>query len=269
MKISGEQSEMTDRPFYDVGDLFSGDNSVLPIPPSTTVGEALKKMLDDRASQLPVVEGGKVKGFFSLWSVAQFLSLPVRKKMKDGFQDVEVGELLMEVHKVNVTDSLDSTVKQLNLYEALLLVSSNRLEAVLTARSVLNYYYNEARPYMLLREIELALRILIQRCASEQFKQCIVRALGHYYGPNKKPPERLEEMSFDDYRSIITFPDNWPIFMRLLGQNRILADMKLEKTRQIRNIAFHFRRKVTSEESDYLLTTRNWLKEKLEPTGSA
>ena len=75
-------------------------------------------------------------------------------------------------------------------------------------------FYGIARPYVLLQEIELGLRNLIDMCVTEnELQQCIHRALARQYeGRKKKPPARLSDMTFEDYRSIIASRENWEFF---------------------------------------------------------
>jgi len=71
-------------------------------------------------------------------------------------------------------------------------------------------------------------------------------------------------MSFEDYRTIITCSGNWPVFERLLGHNRELVSVKLERLREIRNDVFHFRDNISLFNHQHLKSSRDWLLGKLE-----
>jgi hypothetical protein len=60
-------------PFHDVGSIFPGDIDLVSVEPSTTVAEALRLMAPNRYSQVPVIGDGRVRGVFSLWSLAHHL----------------------------------------------------------------------------------------------------------------------------------------------------------------------------------------------------
>ena len=119
-------------------------------------------------SQLPVVENGEILGVFSLWSLAENLALFPKLKVQDVLEEMEVGELMEQLPKVTVKDSLHSILSQLERHDALLVDSPHGLQAVATPSDVLRYFYNVARPFILLQEIELALRELIEVCAREK-----------------------------------------------------------------------------------------------------
>jgi len=256
---------MMDNPFHDVGTIFPGEVTVVSVTPQTPAGEALKLMLEKRYSQLPVVENGEVMGVFSLWSLAQHLSLSPGIKVQNVLQDLEVGELMEQLPKVTVKESIHSILSLLERHDALLVDSPHGLQAVATASDVLRYFYRVARPFILLQEIELALRNLIELCApGDKLKETTDRALVKTYEARKwAVPTSLKAMSFEDYRAIITCSANWPVFEGLLGHNRDLVSAKLERLREIRNEVFHFRSDISLLDHQHLATSRDWLLGKL------
>ena len=130
---------------------------------------------------------------------------------------------------------------------------------------VLRYFERLARPYVLLQEIELALRELIdQSLSAPQLERCVERALREHYKERykKEPPSKLADMTFEDYRLIITTRDNWERFKGVLGQNRDLVSIKLERIRRIRNDVFHFRDSVSIRDHQDLASDRFWLFDK-------
>lgn len=256
---------MTDGPFHDVGSVFPGEVSIVSVSPRTPAGEALTQMLERRFSQLPVVENGEVVGVFSLWSLAQNLVLSPGIKVEALLKNMEVGELMEQLPRVTVKDSLHSILGLLERHDAVLVDSPHGLQAVATPSDVLRYFYRVARPYILLQEIELALRNLIELCApDEKLNECIDRALAKSYEARKwSVPTTLIEMTFEDYRSIITCAANWPVFEGLLGHNRDLVSAKLERLREIRNAVFHFRSDISLLDHQHLATSRDWLLGKL------
>jgi CBS domain-containing protein len=256
---------MSDSPFHEVGSVFPGEVNIVSVPPHTPVGEALQLMLEKRFSQLPVMENGEVLGVFSLWSLTQNLVLAPGIKVEALLKNMEVGELMEQLPKVTVKESIHSILSHLERHEAILVGSPHGLQAVATSTDVLRYFYNVARPYILLQEIELALRNLIALCAPEEkLKECIDRALAKSYEARKwAVPANLTEMSFEDYRTIITCSGNWPVFERLLGHNRELVSAKLERLREIRNDVFHFRDDISLLDHQHLATSRDWLLGKL------
>lgn len=128
---------------------------------------------------------------------------------------------------------------------------------------MLNYFYRVARPFVLLQEIELALRGLIETCVSEsQLRECVERALRKKYEGRGEPPWQLRDMTFDEYRNIVSAKGNWEFFEGVLGRNRELVASKLEQVRKIRNDIFHFRDSVSVVDHQTLAAARNWLFDK-------
>lgn len=165
---------------------------------------------------------------------------------------------------MTVKDSVHAILGQLERHDALLVDSPHGLQAVATSSDVLRYFYRVARPFILLQEIELALRNLIEICApGEKLTQCIDLALAKAFQARNRHVVDLKEMSFEDYRTIVTCTANWPLFEVLLGHNRDLVSAKLERLREIRNEVFHFRSDISLLDHQHLATSRDWLLGKL------
>jgi CBS domain-containing protein len=254
----GEGSEPS--PFQDVGRIFPGDVRPVCVEPSTTMDEALRVMVANRYSQLPVTSGGEVRGVFSLWSLAHHLI----DSPNLAPHDLAVEDVMERLPFVTVQDSLDLVLEHLSRHDAVLVSSPHGLQAVATATDVLVYFYRVARPFVLLQEIELALRTLIEACVSpEELNECVQRALSKKYERDKRPlPSGLSNMTFEDYRTIVSAKDNWSHFNGVLGRSRELVASKLERVRTIRNDVFHFRESLSVIDYETLAATRNWLFDK-------
>lgn len=177
---------MEESPFHEVGNLFPDDTT----PPQTVegdtpVGEALRVMLERRYSQLPVVENDVVLGMFSLWSVARHL-----EQMPDiAIQDLPVRDVMDgEAASASVRDSPGSLLHLLEEHEAALVSSPHGLQAIVTPSDALLYFYRVAHPFVLLQEIGLALRYLIEACVTgETLTQAIEAALkGRYESQQRR-----------------------------------------------------------------------------------
>ncbi len=244
--------------FETVEHVIPGEYDVVAIPSATRASEALQTMLEHRYSQIPVVDGDRLVGVFSLWSLATHL----HNSPEVAIGTLEVGDLVQSLPTVTVEDSLHSVLDLLYTHEALLVNSPQGLQAVTTAWDFLDYFYKIARPYVLLREVELALRELIRRCApAHQLGAAIEAALAKKYEMLEKPlPSLLDEMTFDEVRAIIDNKTNWPLFEGILGRNRLLVSSKLKMLREIRNDVFHFRSEHLSiMQYKALAGAREWL----------
>jgi CBS domain-containing protein len=246
-------------PFHEVGSLFPEEYSIVSVEPATPVAAALAIMLEKRYSQLPVVDGGTLRGVFSLWSLAHQIADAPQLKIAD----LKVADVMEDLPAVTVSDSLHSILQLLNHHDALLVNSPHGLQAVATPIDVLKYFYSVAQPFILVQEIELALRDLITHCAGTGLPECIEHALGSTYQRTNRPlPTDLYEMTFDDYRALITTKSNWPLFEPIFGSNRELVVAKLSRARDIRNEVLHFRPHISVLDYETLTRTRQWLLDK-------
>lgn len=243
--------------FHDVGSLFPGEVEVRSVTPATLVTEALQLMNEHRYSQVPVIENGILRGVFSLWSLAQHVAAYPKLPL----HSLPVDEVMEDLPRVTVDDNLDHVLEQLKRHEAVLVSSPHGLQAIATAFDVLAYFYRLARPYVLLQEIELALRAVIERRITEpELGDCIGKSLaGKYEAKGQPMPAKLTEMSFDDYRSLVTSKHGWPYFEGFLGKNKDLVAAKLDSVRQTRNKVFHFRGDISVLEHQTLAAVREWL----------
>ena len=105
-------------------------------------------------------------------------------------------------------------------YDAVVVGEPNRLQGIVTAMDILRYLYAVASPFVLLAEIELALRALMQLAVDPETlaacaKECIKDR------PQDQVPTRLEDMTFNDYVQIIGDGRAWDHFQTFMGGNRV------------------------------------------------
>ena len=135
---------------------------------------------------------------------------------------------------------------------------------ILTPMDFLRYLYNVASPFVLVSEIELALRALIGiALAPDKLAAVARRALASAYGGEDKVPISLEEMTFDNYQSIISRDDTWNLFEPFFRGTRTRTSAKLKEVGAIRNDLFHFKREIILRDHETLAAHRNWLLNKI------
>lgn len=224
-----------------------------------TVAEALSLMYERNLSQVPVVEGSVVLGVFSFRSFSEGLS-----KLPENIQkplSLPVEEFLEDFKFAGITDELTALLDEFDLKDAVLVGSENRLQGIVTTIDALRYFYQVASPYVMLREIELAIRELIRLSVKEkELKKCIDLSLRKHYENSGHPvPVCLEEMTLNDYVMILRYKSTWEKFKFAFGEAASLVYAKLRPLPELRNIVFHFRREITIEEYDLLRDVRDWL----------
>jgi predicted transcriptional regulator len=252
-----------------VSELFHRINRIIPehqklisVPPDMSVREAMALMRDHEYSQVPVVARGLVLGVFSFRSFAlkaASVELEEAQKQKAMPGDLTVDEFLEKFQFARVTDEMQQVFDAMSRDNGVLIGSPESLQGILTPMDFLEYLYKLASPFVMISEIELALRALIRTAVTEQeLATCALRALSQLYGEDKVP-QTLERMTFDNYRTVVCDGRNWPKFESVLGCNRARVDTKLKEICEIRNDLFHFRRPITLEDHEMIAEHRDWL----------
>jgi hypothetical protein len=215
-----------------------------------------------------VDELGIVRGVFSLEAFAKRAArgtLADWKSDQCAPGDWAVSEVLEHFRFAHLDSEMDAVFDSLEKDNAVLVGGRERLVGILTPVDVLKYLYQVASPYVLVSEIELALRALIDKyLTAEDLKELANKCLAGAYR-SRKMPTSLDEMSFDNYRTLICSPDAWgKWFGGVFAGNYRLMDGKLKRIADIRNELFHFRRRVTIDDHQLLTQFRNQLMIRIE-----
>jgi hypothetical protein len=150
-----------------------------------------------------------------------------------------------------------------------LIGTPERLVGILTPMDFLRYLYQIASPFVLVSEIELALRALIRSAfRPEQIGVMSKQCLSSAYGGEDRVPATLEDMTFDNYQSLISHGHNWTEFAPIFGGTRARTSGKLKEIAALRNDVFHFKREITIEDQQTLARHRDWLLNKIKQAGA-
>jgi predicted transcriptional regulator len=253
--------------FHRINRIIPPDQAVLTVPPTCLVREAIALMRKHGYSQLPVVENGEVLGVFSYRSFAQEAAASnlddwTRQKCAPG--DLRVDEFLEPFEFARVTEEMSRVFDAMDRDNGVLIGAPERLIGILTPMDFLRYLYQVASPFVMVSEIELALRALIRNALSpEQIVKAALRCLASAYKNVDDVPTRLEDMTFDNYQAMLSHGENWTEFERVFGGTRTRTSGKLKEIGAIRNDLFHFKREITVGDHQALANHRNWLLTKI------
>jgi len=222
-----------------------------------TARDALGLMREHGFSQLPVVAEEKVIGVFSYRSFAHVVEATRNER---DVASLPVVEFLDRPQFVHTTDPFDEILDELDGRGAVLVGARDRLVGIATPMDILRYLYEVANAYVLLQEIELAMRELIRLSLTpEQLAESASRCLAGAYAEGRVP-HTLGEMTFSDYVTILGRQQTWHLFEPLLGVgSRERVRSRLNDVREIRNVAFHFRRKLSAQDYEQLRAARDRL----------
>jgi CBS domain-containing protein len=253
--------------FHRINRIIPKDQKLLTIPPDCRVHDAVALMREHGYSQVPVVNNGEVLGVFSFRSFAQEAAnatLEEWTKQRCAPGDLPVDEFLEQFEFARVTEEMSRVFDAMDRDNGVLIGAPERLVAILTPMDFLRYLYQVASPFVMVSEIELALRALIRLALSpEKIITAARRCLLSAYGSEDKVPTSLEEMTFDNYQSLIAHGEIWPDFEPVFGGTRTRISGKLKEIGVIRNDLFHFKREITMKDHQTLAGHRNWLLNKI------
>lgn len=250
--------------FHMVNRILPEDQVVVSVSADTLAGEALKLMQKHNFSQLPVLEGNSVLGLFSYRAFALEVANSHDPKVNPTSLPVEEFLEHDKPQYARLSDEFRGLISILDKKDSVVVSGPENLLGILTPMDVLCYFYDVASAYVLIEEIEVTLRALIDTCIPDDniFCFCISNALSAKYG-DRVVPERLEEMTFDDYIALLRDGRNWQYFTTVFGECRVRTKTKLEPIRDLRNDVFHFRRELSVEDHQQLSSCRNWLKTRI------
>lgn len=260
---SGSGQESLAELFHLVRSLVPAGQQVVTASPNMTVAQAIRLMLKHNFSQLPVVEGKAVLGVFSFRSLAR--TLLKMKTLSQDFSELPVDEFREQLHFVQPPDNWEDILDDLGRDDGVLVGHRERLEGILTPMDVLLYLRDIASPFVMLAEMELSLRRIIQGCLNEEeLQSCIASSLSSKYPPEELP-RSLSDMTFNDYVQVIECKSTWPYFEEAFGRgepSRRRTSSRLKEIRDLRNDVFHFRRALTEDDRELLDERREWLRTK-------
>lgn len=232
--------------------------NILTVTPDTPAREAIRLLHQHHFSQVPVVDRGQVAGLFSYRSfslaVASIFDLPGRLRA-DG---LSVWECLETPAYVQETDECQRLFDELDRRDAVLVGSRGRCEGIITAMGVLRFLFETASPFLLVAEIELSLRAVIELVVDRDELELFAKTSLKHYQPDSMPT-KLEAMTFNDYVLLIGHSENWGRFDRIFQADRAITHARLKQVRDLRNDVFHFRRGLADRDRDTLAASRDWM----------
>lgn len=251
--------------FHRINRIIPEDQQVLSIAPTCRVRDAVALMREHRYSQIPVVdeESGEVLGVFSYRSFAREAAeatLSDWNGQKCAPGDLQVDELLEPFEFYRFTDEMSRVFEALERDDGVLIGTPERLSGILQPDGRPPLPRSSCRPFVMIWEIELALRALITiALTDEQVVAAAHRCLSSKYGGENRVPTRLEDMTIDNYQALIGHGDTWNSFAPVFGASRLRTTAKIKEIGAIRNALFHFKRDISVAEHQTLTGHRNWL----------
>lgn len=289
--MTGVMPKRRPGPFGPAMALLPSGQEVLVVPESTQAWDAIERMIDDDFSQVPALdEGGAVTGVFS-WKSFGKRVLDLRGHKLDA-TDLCVRDCMEDAVFIGPDTYIDTDkATDWSQVDYVLVGSPDRVIGVLSVADVFGRLNDFAEAFVLLYEVELDIRDMIAEVLSPEeiesvcrdftqstppLREMVERICAEYGGvvtperldpivadltpKNSRPIRSLEELSFSHYLEIICSKKRWPSFEPLFLSPRELVQADMKQVNDLRNIVFHFRRQITTRDTDRMRRFRDKLR---------
>lgn len=247
--------------FYLVSSLIPEEQQPAMIPHDMPVLEAIEYMEEKGYSQLPVISWSSVIGVFSYRSFSKGV-LEIELEPYESITELSVGDFVERLRFADENDNWESILRIIKRDGFILIGNRTSTRKIITSTDIINFLHRVGKPFVVLAEIELSLRRVIENCVNvANLEECFQNGLSQYYAAEKMPA-LIVELNFNDYVQIIGDSRNWQYFKPFFGHSpglRKRTRNALKQVGELRNDAFHFRRHINDEDTHYLNTKRIWL----------
>ena len=255
--MSKKHSSRRPGPFGPAKDLLPVGQEPFTIHQDAPVWDVLDRMRDSNFSQFPVIDDNEhVIGVFS-WKSFAVRTLDYRGLKVDPCE-LTVSDCMEPAEFIPPDDYIDTNrATDWGEIDHILVGNAEELVGVLTTADVFGRLTDFAEAFVLLYEIELDLRDLIQSVYSEEQLTKLFEELS----PEKAPPVRaLHDLAFGHYVQTISNRGRWPDFEPALKTSREAVTADLRNINELRNAIFHFRRQIIPRDTDDLRRHRDRLR---------
>lgn len=237
-------------------------NLITTLPPlevteeSAPIRKAISIMCSKNYSQLPVIKDNVCIGSITSDSIL----LQLKKADQKGYNvnmDWPVKRFLDQnpPRFVKLDDDIINHVDWMANKSFVLIGSPQKLRGIVTNYDLVLFFKQKTEAFLLIGEIETAIRYVIVQTLSKQELGKALDALGK---KDKIKINSLSDLTFDRLRQLIL--GQWTK-LKVLFKNREQTDKQLQMIRNIRNEIFHFRKSIRASRLQDLRRLRdNYIK---------
>jgi CBS domain-containing protein len=220
-------SEPSD-PTFRIGSLPAANKKLTTVGQDDDLKKAITKMLLRDYSQLPIMHGERtVKRMISWKSIASRYAIGGEcQKVQHCREDAQV----IDANGI-LFDAIPTIVK--HGYVLVRDQKENRITGIVTASDLSLQFQQLAEPFLLLREIELHIRQLLQDKVTADDLESLASS-----DDSAPKPKSISELSFGAYVRLLQRPQVWTNLSLNIDQASLTTH--LEEVRQIRNDVMHF-----------------------------
>ncbi|MBZ5568852.1 MAG: hypothetical protein LAN64_13505 [Acidobacteriia bacterium] len=215
-------------PTFRIGSLPAANRTLTTVGQDDALTKAVTKMLQFDYSQLPIMHGEReVKGMISWKSIAARYAI--------GGDCSKVQHCREDAQVVDANGTLFDAIPTIVKHGYVLVRSQHnrKITGIVTASDLSLQFQQLAEPFLLLREIELHIRQLLQeKVAAEDFQSLAVADAA------VPAPKSISDLTFGDYVRLLQRPQVWQKLALNIDQASMTS--QLEQVRVIRNDVMHF-----------------------------
>jgi CBS domain-containing protein len=214
-------------PTFRIGSLPAANKTLVTVNQQDEVARAVTLMLQYDFAQLPVMQSDReVKGVVSWKSIGSRKALSSKcERVMDCQEDARIVD-----SNRTLFDSIPIIVDH---GYVLVRQRDRKISGIVTASDLSLQFQVLAEPFLLLREIELHLRKILQGNISKEDFCVFDSAL-----PSNRKPQDITDLTLGDYVRLFEHPQIWGKLN--LKIDRIVLTTMLEEVRKVRNEVMHF-----------------------------
>ncbi|PKN92917.1 MAG: hypothetical protein CVU44_12870 [Chloroflexi bacterium HGW-Chloroflexi-6] len=255
---------------YQVQHIIEGRGTPICVARDVPVSKALGLMIEYDFSQLPVVKnkGADIipEGMINYEGILRGV-----RNFKAKIEDLMVRDVMISAPVFNIEDDLFDILDKLKDTNAILVTDGPDLVGIVTSYDSTEYFRNRTEDLMRVEDIELMVKEFIKlaylteqgELDTEKLEGAIAKISASMnesaVGKVDRRKRSFEDLTLNDYISLLTLKDTWTFFEPVLGVQRSFVIELLQGIREIRNSLAHFRGNISAEQRDRLKFGAEWL----------
>ena len=223
MGAPGVKREPVD-PTVRIGMLPPARNRPTSVRPNDAIPKATTTMSLNDFSQLPVMTNEReIKGVVTWRSIGESISR--------GEETSEVRHCMEEHREIAVNAPVFDALDDIWSHGYVVVRDTDRIiSGIVTASDVSAHFAKQAKPFEIVREIELHLRNFASRFTLAEIKAVV--------DDPERPVNGISDLNFGAYCRLLENPGRWAKLNLVVDRNTFISH--LERARQIRNELMHF-----------------------------
>jgi len=225
---------------YTLAQLIEGRGEPVHVLCGDTIRYALKLMIENDFSQLPVVDTqGRLVGMVSEQSIVRMHYYLGDYKT---FLDFTVDNVAPPVRPLSRDDELSDALERLETAYAVVITEQNKPIGIVTHADTTKFLQQLSEGWILIEEIERTLREHIERAFpdSDKRERAIRVTVPRASAESGKPVTSVQDLTLNEEIELICSQKYWPVFEAILKPQPLFYRL-LGSVRDIRNQLMHFR----------------------------